>query len=802
MIVLLLWLGIAAAARWDWFGRVDQAAYDLSMQIWQRPAISEVVIVGIDEASLEQLGRWPWNRAIHATLVDRLAAAKPAVIGLDLILTEPDHVNPRADAVLGDAIARAGNVVLPVIPRVQEGVFDGELVPVAQIGRKAISLAQIHAQPDTDGIVRRTFLLGGAGLPQYRLLGYEALVQSRLSGEASVSPAPSAPRATPNAGPWQRSRPMLIPFAGAAGHFRHVSYVSVLRGEILPSEFAGKIVFVGVTASGFGDEFPTPVTGPNRAMPGVEIHANVLQAIAQGIEIRELDAVGSAGLAMIAVLVVMSSFLWLTPGRSLLVVIGTMGALVVSTLVLFRLGMVWIAPALSLIAITCTYPLWSWRKLAATQRYFDAELSRLASEPDLLPSTQPSRAQPRAGETADSAPRANNIAISSARISDFIEKRIVAITYATERLRNLKQFVADTLESLPTAALVIDFQGEILLANSMAATLLGKDGAPLQGLKLETALRQLRPEEGAWADMLPALMRVENDNLTRQTQAPRTIEAKTIDATPERDCAVQFAPRYTFDGRASGMIVTIADVTQVKESERRRDEVLRFLSHDMRSPQASIITLLEIVKEDPGHIPTEKLLERVGKYARRTLTLADDFLRMARAERVNVSDFVPIEVTGILQDVVEEGEDAARGKSIRVVLNADVEEGWVLGDQDLLTRAVINLLSNAIKYSPDNTTTTVTLHAADAGSRWRIDVADEGFGIAPENMSKLFQRFQRMEQEGQPRTDGIGLGLVFVKTVVERMGGEVQVSSRVMVNDGDLHGTTFSILLPAMTMEH
>ena len=175
---------------------------------------------------------------------------------------------------------------------------------------------------------------------------------------------------------------------------------------------------------------------------------------------------------------------------------------------------------------------------------------------------------------------------------------------------------------------------------------------------------------------------------------------------------------------------------------------------------------------------------------------------MARAERVKASDFVPIELTDILQDVVEEGEDAARGKSIRVVLDAQDDEAWVSGDRDLLTRAVINLLSNAIKYSPDNTTTTVSLRAEDAGSRWRIDVTDQGFGIAPENMSRLFQRFQRLEQEGQPKSDGIGLGLVFVKTVVERMAGEVQVSSRVMINEGDAHGTTFSILLPAIAPEN
>ncbi|MFM7460812.1 MAG: CHASE2 domain-containing protein, partial [Burkholderiales bacterium] len=665
--------------------------------------------------------------------------------------------------------------------------------PLADISRGALSLAQIHAQPDTDGIIRRTFLLGGAGEPRYRLLGLEALLQSRLFASVVSPPAVSPPLPPATIGAWVRARPVLIPFAGAAGHFRHVSYVDVLRGDVAPSEFTGKIVLVGTTASGLGDESPTPLTKAKRAMPGVEIHANVLQAIAQNIELLEVGAADSALIAIIAVLIVMGGFLWLTPGRSLLLVIGMMVGLIVATLVILRFGMLWISPSLAFIAIASTYPLWSWRKLAATQRYFDAELARLAGEPDLLPVGALFNGAVLPGPTPTSGLH------TGAKLSDFMEKRIAAITNATERLRNLKRFVADTLESLPTATLVTDLKGEILLANNMAATLLATRGAPLQGMRLEIALRRLRPEEGAWAELLPWLMQLETGaaNLTRLKQPTQMLEAKTIEAAPERDCAVQFAPLCTHGGRATGLIVTIADVTALKQSERRRDEVLRFLSHDMRSPQASIITLLEMVKEDPEHIPTDKLLERVGRYARRTLTLADDFLRMARAERVRPSDFVPIELTGILQDAVEEGEDAARGKCISVLLDVDVEEAWVSGDRDLLTRAVINLLSNAIKYSPEHTTIRVSLRTDNGVSGWRIDVTDEGFGIAPENMSRLFRRFQRFEQEGQPKSDGIGLGLVFVRTVVERMGGDVQVNSRIMMHDSDAHGTTFSIFLPA-----
>jgi signal transduction histidine kinase len=131
------------------------------------------------------------------------------------------------------------------------------------------------------------------------------------------------------------------------------------------------------------------------------------------------------------------------------------------------------------------------------------------------------------------------------------------------------------------------------------------------------------------------------------------------------------------------------------------------------------------------------------------------------------------------------------------------DEAWVTGDRDLMTRAVINLVSNAIKYSPENTTVTIALtlqhaeHDNEQNKQWKIDVQDEGMGISPANLSRLFMRFQRLHQEGQPQTDGIGLGLVFVKTVIERMGGEVIVDSRVAATTDGQHGTTFTILLAA-----
>ncbi len=806
LITVLLLVGIIAAARGDWFQRVDQTGYDLAMGLWQRPVIPEVVIIGIDEASLAQVGRWPWRRTIQAALIEKIAAAAPAVIGYDVIFVEPDRTDIKGDQLFANAIKQASRVILPVIPRIEQGTIFGEALPVSPIREAALSLAMIKSQTDGDGVMRVVNLRGGAGDARYRFLGFEAAHQSGLyvdalsrlerryakpyaQQDARSDTGRSEPGGSTTASVWIDRHSYRIPFAGPPGHFRVIPAIDILRGDVVPATLRGKIVLVGLTASGLGDEYPTPVSGGTRAMSGIEIHANVLQGIVEEINLKQVGHFDSGLLAAVLVVVLMGGYLWLTPRGSLLLAIAIGSLLGVVTIVLFRWAGLWISPTLALFSVFLTYPLWSWRRLEATQRYFDEELARLANEPDVVPiGLYPPLPAPTQ---------------SHKRVPEVITQRIDALTMATARLRGLKRFVVDSIESLPTAALVVDFDGVIMLSNTMAGRLFSADPTghapmPLTGQTLLTVLARLRPSESiVWQTVVDG-GRLRHHNALSPHAASNeivTVEAKTIPPADERDCVVQFAPMFSHLGEATGLIVTVADVTPLRESERRRDEALRFLSHDMRSPQASIITLLEMVREDPESMSHADLLERIGKYSRRTLNLADDFLRLAKAERVKPADCHPVDLAEILHDVIDEGNTAARTKSIRITAHIDVE-ARVSVDRDLFTRAVINLLSNAIKYSPDHTVVDVALVAEK--NSWRINVADEGMGIAPENMSKLFTRFQRLYQEGQPETDGIGLGLVFVKTAIERMGGEVRVESRVATQAGEQHGTTFSILLPAV----
>lgn len=781
-ILVALWLIAYLVARGDWLERIDRTIYDSAMHLLQRPAQQDIVIVGIDESSLKQIGRWPWKRSIHATLLNRLTDAGAKVVVLDIILSEPDRANPAGDKVMADAVRRNGRVILPLVSDVFEGRPSGESLPIPEIADAAASVAQISLQLDLDGVLRQVPLRAGFGSARHDTFAVSTLRRIEPGAWAAKAdlPGEANPKRIAFSRDWVSDHFYFIPFAGPPGHFRTVPYIDVLRGDVAPGELSGKIVLVGATASSLTDQYPTPAGGAS-AMAGIEVHANVLQGLREGIDIHATSRAQQVALALLLIFILMLSYLWLTPRMSLLVTIALAAAAVTGSAAAFRLIHVFWSPSIVLLAMATAYPLWSWRKLEATQRFLDEELARLEKEPTIVPADTAAAIAP--------GPSARTF------VPDVIENRIAAVKSAAQRLRSLNRLIADSLESLPESALVTNPDGRILLANSSADRLfyarrtsvdVKRDRAPDRPLEgrdiLELLANFSTPTvadwRAAWIDAYE-----ETRPVTYEVMGPR-----------EREYLLQIAPLFSVRGPQTGSIVTIVDISPLRETERSRDEALRFLSHDMRSPQASILTLLEMHADDAQSITVPVLTERIGRYARRTLNLADDFLRLARAERVKPDDFESLDLVELMQDAVDQAWVSASARNIHIEPCAADTEALVRGDRDLLTRALANLLSNAIKYSPAGTR--ITCQVSDLGDHWAAEVTDQGYGIAESDMPRLFTRFARLRTEGQPAESGIGLGLVFVKTVAERHGGSVGVHSETVDGAAHARGTRFSLRLP------
>jgi CHASE2 domain-containing sensor protein/signal transduction histidine kinase len=771
---------LAASLGWqNGLGRLDQSLYDLLLSANGRAARDDIIIVAIDDYSLAQLGRWPWSRTLHAQLLDQIAAARPHAIALDVILAEPEHPSAdgsrAGDRALAAALAANGVTLLPVIG-VNAGSGPAMALPIPALACAAHALGHINLQLDSDGVLRSFAprqTQGGVEWPHLMLALASAAppVAVDCSGAAAVPASVAiAPASTPTTAEARHSAPVRIPFAGGSGHFQSVPYVSVLRGEVPPQFFTGKYVLVGATAVGMADSYPTPVSGLSGAMAGIEINANILASLLDGSSIQIAAPWQTALFCSVPLWLALLGYLVFSPRLSLLMTAGLLLLTLGASWLALRAD-IWLAPGAALAALLLAYPAWSWRRLDAAISYLGQEFRRLEQEPHLLPE----------------APAAD-----VPGLADMLEQRIQAMTGAARRVRDLRQFVSDSLNSFPDAVLVTAPDGQVLLTNRYAQVYLASLGIPLGHARLLpqlfAALSTPQPLEQRanygfrWIDLL---------ELQHVTALVNGVAAQDRNG---RDLLLKSAPCYSAAHELIGWIISVVDLSNIRAAERSRDETLRFLSHDMRAPQASILALLELQSEPESALPQPEFFARIERASRKTLGLADNFVQLARAEsqeyRLEEVDF---------QDLVLDATDEmwSLAKNCQIQLLTDFAEADVplRVDRALMTRALINLISNAINYSPSGTriTCSVRQHAATAefaAPHLSCSISDQGYGIAPQDQARLFQRFQRMAAPGQPRHDGIGLGLVFVKTVIERHGGQITFDSQIG------QGTRFTLLLP------
>ena len=344
------------------------------------------------------------------------------------------------------------------------------------------------------------------------------------------------------------------------------------------------------------------------------------------------------------------------------------------------------------------------------------------------------------------------------------------------------RLVPGILDGLADAALLADHNGIVLFGNRGAARLFGVAGeaalrgAPVAGLLSGFAAKDTDAGAPGWAQL---------QALTGAGEEPPP--ALELAAADGATLLLRCAPCRDATGAVSGILVTLADISLLRAAERQRDEVLSFLSHDLRSPQSSILALLELHQLDPQDNPVSQVHGRIGQYARRTLDLSERYLQLLRAE-TREFDFAITDLGPIAEEAMEEAWAAAEQKRVAIEFLFDGEPVPVRADPALLRRALINLLWNAVKYSPEQSI--VTLSVVSRGDRQMVSIADQGRGMTAEDLGQLFGGMRRPAAPGQAKSGSRGLGLAFVKTVVDKHGGRIEVES---VPD---HGSCFTISLP------
>jgi CHASE2 domain-containing sensor protein/signal transduction histidine kinase len=723
--LLVIWLASGSGAR-----RADNWIYDGLLGLSPGRSSEQVVVVAIDNRSIAALGRWPWTRSLHARALDRLTQAGAAAVGYDVLFAEPE---PDADTVLTRALARNGRTWLAELLQEpgENGAAYDVVEPTPELAAAAAGLGHVDLTPDPDGVVRRLPLYMTAGS---RIWPHMTARMLTASDGPRVPPRQASP--SPYLAPLQST---LIRYRGPPGSVRTVSFVDLVRGET-PAEFLkGKQVLIGMTADGLGDRFATPVSPHGELRPGVEIQAALLDTLIRGDAIRAPPAPLLAVLSLIPLWALMAAFLMLRPAISLAVGAGAIAAVFLVSALAFLTG-IWLAPMAAVAGVALAWPLWSWRRLEAASAYMQAEIDAFRADGPWL-----------ADIAAPHAP------------GDHIDRQAGVLKAALLRLRDLSGLISDTLRSLPDATLVIDETGTVLLANDRAAALFQHDGG-LAGADIDALFARIGAEP--------------LDRLLARNGTEREIRTPTGEVLKLDEARLDIAR-----GGRPGGIVRLADVTAIRVAERQREQALQLLSHDMRSPQVSILTLLA----DPA-ARGEAFERRVGDYARRTLAMAESYVQLARAES-QVLDRREFDLGQSLIEAADSLWPQANARGVAIVTPDDEDERLAIGDPVLVGRALVNLIDNALKYGPEGGEVLCTLETVETdGRRAHIcTVQDQGPGFPPEEADRLFEAFHQAA-DARP---GVGLGLAFVRIVAERHGGAVRAVSP----PGE--GARFILTLPA-----
>jgi len=244
---------------------------------------SKIVIITIDDKSIQRLGPWPWPRSYHAKLIDILTQAKAKVIGLDIIFSTP---NRKEDQRLVEAIKKAKNVIIAAYPMIPTQIsFTRNIltvehiqIPIKEMAKVAKGIGHIAVVYDKDGIVRRVPALLKTKDKTLLAFGIEVALACKKEKQRKIAFDSNSLQVNSIKIPLDSEGNMLINYIGGPHSFTEIPYYRVIKGEIPADFFKDKIVLVGVTASGLSNTWATPFINQGE-MHSIELHANVIHTI-------------------------------------------------------------------------------------------------------------------------------------------------------------------------------------------------------------------------------------------------------------------------------------------------------------------------------------------------------------------------------------------------------------------------------------------------------------------------------------------------------------------------------------------
>src|SRR6267143_2020554 len=732
-----------------------------------------VAMVLIDDASLERYGRWPWSRSLLAQVVRAASAEHPNAVGLDILLSEAaDETNDRE---LAKALKDAGNTVLvSKISNSPQGTLWVEPLPLFAQSAVAVGHAQAVLGPDSicRSVPVRELSLEG---PRWAF----ALEVARVATGANLEddgrelrigkrniPTVGTSSQTVVAGVESESLRLLpIDYRGqiAPGEmsppFFAVSVVDLLHGKA-GRQLQGKTVLIGFGSTESDDRIPTPVID-KLPMPGVEIHANLIDAILAGRSLSPLNGwlnlLALCAFSFSSTWVVLRWVVW----RGLIALAALLAVGLAASYFVFA----WMHIVVGLGPFLCVAllagPLAQLQNLVLVDRGLTQGLRQLQialkaaelTKKDSLPAALRAEIRPTAGD---------------------LHWKVSLLRQLQAELSSLYAFDETLLEAMQEGLAVFSVDGRVIFRNPQWHSFCEKQGWDATA-NLDDFGAGLH--EPGWGE-LPNSLNTPGVWLDSEVHLGQGLW---------RLRAVRLKRTSPFDAPDLIMVV-VTDQTARLERDRARAEALGFVTHELRTPLVSIQGfaeyLLRYSKERSSTEAAATIFQESGRLVAMINTYLDVLRLEAGARPMRKETF---HVGETVRQVARVIQPIAQASEIKVRTEIAAELPALQGDPHLIEGALLNLVSNAIKYSARGSE--VKLRAEVEGDGVVLEVWNPGPAIPPEELLRIFESFsRRSEQEETAR--GWGLGLAFVKRIAEQHGGKAEARSESGA------GTSFRISLP------
>jgi signal transduction histidine kinase len=735
------------------------------------PTSSSVAIVLIDDLSLSRYGRWPWPRSLLARLVRATAAQRPGAIGLDILLSEAEDA--RDDDDLGKALQEVGNVVvasklggspqrlwadpLPLFLANSAGVGHVQAVEDADGICRSVPVRELSAEGPRWALALEVSRVakhvavdqnsGGLWLGKDRVWVDGSMTRAGAAGWESYSPEFLTINFREQYQPGQRIPPFVV-----------ISAAELLDGKQVPALW-GKAVLIGFGATELSDRLPTPVSG-QMPMPGVEVHANLVDGLLRGEGLRHVSAFPQilflVGFSLVSTWLVLR---W--PGWD--------GVLLQTTLLIISYGAgYWLfAHAHRLIAfgpVLCVgllaVPLAQLENLVVVNRGLTRGLRQLrrtlqaGQAPMELASLRPAETSPET--TGD------------------LQWRVELINQLQSELGSLYAFRQHLLESMQEGLAVFAADGKTQFRNPFWKAFCSKQGWNADLDLVEFGRLLGHPN---WANVQERL---------RGEGLPPESEVYLGGGFWQIRCT-----RLSSNNEGSQWMVVVTDLTSRLERDQARAEALRFVTHELRTPLVSIQGFAEFLLRYPKATGSSDAAATIFRESQRLVSLINTYLDVLRFDAGARSlRREPILIPQMIAQLERVMSPIAEAAEIRIQVYVDSELPPLDGDAPMLSGVILNLLNNAVKYSPAGSE--VNLRVTGTEANVIFEVRNPGSPIPPEDLGHLFEPFYRARSTGES-TPGWGLGLTFVKRIVEEHRGILEASS-------DESGIRVRVVLPASVL--